>query len=156
MKRRFVGKNAVRRFLVLAKRFTVIGGEDHHDLVFAGAIENWLEQTPERRVHRRHLTEVGLLGVSRGEGLGRDVGIVRIVEMNPREELGVSLCVNPRLRGGDRLYDAQWGKRQTGEGIFAEQIEAMFRVTCRRAGMGERPKLSTAAFRPSVEQLRLL
>ena len=60
------------------------------------------------------------------------------------------------LRGGDRLYDAKWGKRQTGEGIYAEQIEAMFRVGCRRAGMGERPKLSTAAFRPNVEQLKLL
>lgn len=60
------------------------------------------------------------------------------------------------LRGGDRLYDAQWGKRQTGEGIFAEQIEAMFRVARRRAGMDGRPKLSTAAFRPRMEQLKLL
>ena len=59
------------------------------------------------------------------------------------------------LRGGDRLYDAKWGKRQTGEGIFAQQIEAMFRVASRRAGLAERPKLSTAAFRPRVEQLRL-
>ncbi|MEO5722543.1 MAG: radical SAM protein [Chthoniobacterales bacterium] len=57
--------------------------------------------------------------------------------------------------GGDRLYDARWGKRQTGEGVFAEQIGTMFRVASRRAGMGERPKLSTAAFRPPVEQLRL-
>ena len=31
-----------------------------------------------------------------------------------------------------------------GEGIFAEQIESMFEVSCRRAGFGERPKLSTA------------
>ncbi len=60
------------------------------------------------------------------------------------------------LRGGDRLYDAKWGKRQTGEGIFAEQIGAMFRVACRREGIGERPVLSTAGFRPRVEQLQLL
>ncbi len=59
------------------------------------------------------------------------------------------------LHGGEKLYDARWGKRQTGEGIFAEQIESIFRVACRRAGIGERPKLSTAAFRPRVEQLRL-
>ncbi len=60
------------------------------------------------------------------------------------------------LRGGDRLYDARWGKRQTGEGVYAEQIENMFRVARRRAGMEDRPKLSTAAFRPRVEQLTLL
>ncbi|MEP6820785.1 MAG: PA0069 family radical SAM protein [Chthoniobacterales bacterium] len=60
------------------------------------------------------------------------------------------------LRGGDRLYDAQWGKRQTGEGIFAEQIGALFEVAKRRAGMEGRPKLSTVAFRPRVEQLTLL
>ena len=59
-------------------------------------------------------------------------------------------------RGGQRLYDSRWRKRQTGEGIFAEQITAMFNVSCRRAGLGERPKLSTAAFRRPSEQLKLL
>jgi hypothetical protein len=37
------------------------------------------------------------------------------------------------LRGG-KLYDAQFGKRMTGEGIFAEQITQLFTVACRRAG----------------------
>jgi DNA repair photolyase len=59
-------------------------------------------------------------------------------------------------RGGERLYDSRWRKRQTGEGIFAEQIQNMFEVSCRRAGLGERPKLSTAAFRRSTTQLDLL
>ncbi len=59
-------------------------------------------------------------------------------------------------RGGQRLYDSRWRKRQTGEGIFAEQIATMFDVSCRRAGLGERPKLSTAAFRRSTTQLDLL
>jgi DNA repair photolyase len=59
-------------------------------------------------------------------------------------------------RGGERLYDSRWRKRQTGEGIFAEQIATMFDVSCRRAGLGERPKLSTAAFRRPNEQLKLL
>ena len=59
-------------------------------------------------------------------------------------------------RGGERLYDSRWRKRQTGEGIFAEQIAAMFDVSCRRAGLGERPKLSTAAFRRPNTQLDLL
>ena len=58
-------------------------------------------------------------------------------------------------RGGEKIYDSRWRKRQTGEGIFAEQIEAMFEVACRRNGMGERPHLSTAAFRRPNEQLTL-
>jgi DNA repair photolyase len=63
-----------------------------------------------------------------------------------------------RLRAsrGGKLYDSRWRKRQTGEGIFAEQISTMFEVACRRAGMKERPKLSTAAFRRRTEQLKLL
>jgi DNA repair photolyase len=59
-------------------------------------------------------------------------------------------------RGGEKLYDSRWRKRQTGEGIFAEQIQNMFEVSCRRAGLGDRPKLSTAAFRRSTTQLDLL
>lgn len=59
-------------------------------------------------------------------------------------------------RGGEKLYDSRWRKRQIGEGIFAEQIEKIFEVSCRRAGFGERPQLSTAAFRRSGEQLTLL
>jgi DNA repair photolyase len=59
-------------------------------------------------------------------------------------------------RGGEKLYDSRWRKRQIGEGIFAEQIESMFDVSCRRAGLGERPKLSTAAFQRSTTQLDLL
>jgi DNA repair photolyase len=60
------------------------------------------------------------------------------------------------LRGG-KLYDAQFGKRMTGEGIFAEQIEQMFNVACRRAGIADHHlKLSTAAFRrPGGRQLGL-
>ena len=58
-------------------------------------------------------------------------------------------------RGGERVYDSRWWKRQTGEGIFAEQITTMFDVSCRRAGLGERPKLSTAAFRRPNDQLKL-
>ena len=62
-----------------------------------------------------------------------------------------------RLRAsrGGKLYDSRWRKRQIGEGIFAEQISNMFEVACRRAGMTERPKLSTAAFRRPNEQLNL-
>ena len=58
------------------------------------------------------------------------------------------------LRGGQR-NNSRWHTRMTGEGIFAEQISSLFQVSCRRFGIGERPKLSTAAFRRTREQLAL-
>ena len=60
------------------------------------------------------------------------------------------------LRGNDRLNNSQWHTRMTGEGVFAEQIASLFEVGCRRTSIGERPKLSTAAFRRTIEQLTLL
>jgi DNA repair photolyase len=59
------------------------------------------------------------------------------------------------LRGGEKLNQSQWHSRMTGDGIFAEQISSLFEVGCRRAGIGARPRLSTAAFRRPLEQLRL-
>lgn len=51
------------------------------------------------------------------------------------------------MRNG-KLYDTEFGKRMRGEGIFAEQIDALFDVACRKHGIaGAGPKLSTAAFR---------
>jgi DNA repair photolyase len=56
---------------------------------------------------------------------------------------------------GERLNNSEWHTRMTGDGIFAEQIASLFEVGCRRAGIGERPKLSTTAFRRTREQLAL-
>jgi DNA repair photolyase len=58
------------------------------------------------------------------------------------------------IRNG-KINDPRWGFRTKGEGIFAEQIRSMFEVACRRAGIGGRPELSTAAFRRPREQLQL-
>jgi len=38
------------------------------------------------------------------------------------------------LREG-KLYDSTWRVRQRGKGIFAEQMQAMFHVSCRRLGL---------------------
>ncbi|HVR39700.1 MAG TPA: radical SAM protein, partial [Thermoanaerobaculia bacterium] len=56
------------------------------------------------------------------------------------------------LRSG-KLYDATWGKRGRGEGIFAQQIETLFDVTCRKLGLNERDyAMNTSAFRrPSAQ-----
>ncbi|MGZ5492673.1 MAG: PA0069 family radical SAM protein [Thermoanaerobaculia bacterium] len=56
------------------------------------------------------------------------------------------------MRGG-KLYQAEWGVRGRGEGFFADQIEALFEVTCRRLGINERDEhLSVAGFRRRLPQ----
>src|ERR1043166_3921614 len=60
------------------------------------------------------------------------------------------------MRGG-KLNDPNFGSRMRGQGIFAEQIDKMFEVACRRAGLPKRKvELSAASFRvPSGRQLSL-
>ena len=60
------------------------------------------------------------------------------------------------MRGG-RLNDPRFRSRMKGEGVFAEQIENLFSVACRKAGLsGGKPNLSTGAFRrPAGTQLDL-
>ena len=59
------------------------------------------------------------------------------------------------LRGG-KLYDPQWRVRQRGKGIFAEQIESIFEVTCRKLQLNERDlEMSAAAFRRPTPQQSL-
>jgi DNA repair photolyase len=63
-----------------------------------------------------------------------------------------------RLRAlhGGRLYHARFGHRQTGAGVFADQMAALFDVARRRAGLADRgPALSTAAFRRPGAQASL-
>ncbi|MEO7168314.1 MAG: PA0069 family radical SAM protein [Spartobacteria bacterium] len=57
------------------------------------------------------------------------------------------------LRGGEKLNDPRFKSRMHGEGVFAEQIGDLFAAGCKRAGIGARPHLSTAAFRRPNEQL---
>ena len=61
------------------------------------------------------------------------------------------------VRGG-RTNDPRFHSRMRGEGVYAEQIHALFELARRRAGLAnERPPLSTAAFRrPGTAQLSLL
>ncbi len=55
------------------------------------------------------------------------------------------------VRGG-QLNDARFHSRQRGSGPFADQVEALLNLACRRAGLvGASPTLSTAAFRRPPE-----
>ncbi len=60
------------------------------------------------------------------------------------------------IRGG-KLNDSEFGSRMRGEGIFAEQLNQMFHVACRKAGLPEeRPVLTAGNFRrPGGVQLSL-
>lgn len=60
------------------------------------------------------------------------------------------------LRGGS-LNVSEWGKRMKGDGLFADQIAALFQATVRRAGLNtERIPLTTEHFRrPGGTQLDL-
>jgi DNA repair photolyase len=61
------------------------------------------------------------------------------------------------LRGG-KLNQADFGARMRGQGIWAEQLQQMFHVAARKAGLNLRDyKLSTEHFRrPGGKQLSLL
>jgi DNA repair photolyase len=58
------------------------------------------------------------------------------------------------MRGGDKLNDPRFGTRMRGEGIWADQIRAMFKMHVRRLGLDGRTEslqLSAAAFRPPAD-----
>jgi DNA repair photolyase len=60
------------------------------------------------------------------------------------------------VRNGN-LNDPRFSSRMRGEGVLAEQVRALFLLSCRRAGLNRsRPELSTAGFRrPQGTQLSL-
>lgn len=62
-----------------------------------------------------------------------------------------------RTLHGGKLYASDWGKRMSGEGIFADQLDVLFNATVRRAGLNcEQFDLSTEHFRrPGGSQLEL-
>lgn len=59
------------------------------------------------------------------------------------------------LRDG-KLYQAEWGVRGRGEGVFAKQIATLFDVTCRKLGLNEdRSPMSADSFRRRGAQASL-
>jgi DNA repair photolyase len=53
------------------------------------------------------------------------------------------------MRGG-KLYDSRFGRRMRGQGVLAEQVRALFKLGCRKAGIStDPPLLSSSAFRRS-------
>jgi DNA repair photolyase len=60
------------------------------------------------------------------------------------------------IRDG-KLNDPRFKSRMSGEGIFADQVGALFALSCQKAGiLGRSPKLSTDAFRRPDQAQRSL
>ncbi len=78
-----------------------------------------------------------------------------LAEHYPLKAEHVMARVRDSRRGKD--YDAQWGKRMRGEGLFAELLAKRHQVAIRKHGLTERglPTLRTDLFRPRTEQLAL-
>ena len=78
------------------------------------------------------------------------------LERHYPERKGKVLHRIQEVRSG-RLNDPRFGSRMRGEGLYAEQIESLFALAARRAGLARRgPTLSTRAFRrPAGAQLAL-
>lgn len=56
------------------------------------------------------------------------------------------------LHGG-KDYDAEWGKRQTGDGPYAWSIGRRFELACERLGLNkQRTRLTTAHFQPPKQK----
>lgn len=61
-----------------------------------------------------------------------------------------------RAAHGGQLSDSRFGIRMVGEGALAEQVRALFRLTCHRLGINRGgPSLSAASFRRPGGQLLL-
>jgi DNA repair photolyase len=59
------------------------------------------------------------------------------------------------LRGG-KLYDPRFGSRMRGEGIFADQVKAVFETSRRRYGLDRRHfELTAASFRRPGQMVQL-
>jgi hypothetical protein len=84
--RRLVDEEPVQRLPVVAQAFSVVGGHDEHGLVPEAEAREGGVEPAEELVRPGHLAVVGALGVPGGVGLGRLVGVVGIVEVQPEEE----------------------------------------------------------------------
>jgi len=80
----------------------------------------------------------------------------RWLEQHAPEKKDKVLARIRSLRDG-QLNDPRFGTRMRGEGVLADAIQELFKLGCRKAGIGGRgSELSTAAFRRPGEEQRLL
>lgn len=81
------------------------------------------------------------------------------LEANQPGRAGHVMSLIRSMRGG-KDYDAEWGKRMKGSGVYADLIAKRFKLACDRLGLNQWwTPLATDLFKPppaSGDQLRLL
>jgi hypothetical protein len=95
MESRLVDEETVRRLLVLAQAFAVVGREDEEEVVAESVAVEEIPEPGELGIRIRDFAEIGILSVLALERLGRGVGRVGVVEVDPGEEFAVLLFVDP-------------------------------------------------------------
>ena len=101
--RGLVGEDPVRRLAVLPERLPVVRREHHERAAGLPRGQDRLQEGAERGVGRGHLAVVGVPAEARGEGLGRVIGVVRLVEVHPAEEGPPARRLEPPARERHRV-----------------------------------------------------
>ena len=95
MDRFLVDEEAVGALLVLPQAFAVVGRQDDEEIVAEPVPVDVVGEPGDLAVREGDLAEVGILAVLALKRLRRRVGGVRIVEVDPGEELAVLLLLEP-------------------------------------------------------------
>ena len=94
-----VDEVGVTRLAVVAQALAVVGGEDDERALEQPLLAKPRREPPDHLVGVGDLGQVRLARIARGEGLGRVVGRVRVVEVDPGEEAPLA----DRLEPGERV-----------------------------------------------------
>ena len=130
VQRRVVEQHAVLGLAVVAEALAVVAG--HHDQRRPAALWQAVQEVAGRPVGRGHLGVVGRVRIPLGEGLGRGVGRVRVVEVHPEQERAVR--VRTRLQpagrvarhlGAGPLEIGQRDRRAAGREAVVVLVEAL-------------------------------
>ena len=95
-----VNEDAVIPLAVLAERLAVIAGYHHDGSVEQPTAPEIVEQPADLRIRKCDFGDV-LIGVPRPVRFGRIVGAMRIVQMRPQEEPGLTGAIQPSHRVRD-------------------------------------------------------
>ena len=117
--RRLVDEIAVHVFAVLAQRLAVIGRDNHQCAIERAALAQGADQTADELVGPGDRPVVRPAGVLRRVGFRRQVGRVRIVEVDPgKESVGLPAAATRSLprRRGPRACDRRSARNDRSSG----------------------------------------
>ncbi len=157
-----VGEDPVRDLVVVPQGFSVVGGQHHERPPRGASSEDRLEERTERGVGGGHRSLVGVLREARGEGLGRSVRPVGLVEVYPAEVRSFALGLDEAPRRRDRVHsppprdvlEPHGGPARLAEAVVVH-VEAAGETEARVQGKGahERPRTVPAGVEEGRDRL---